>query len=261
MEVDHHPKFPCSIGLLALLCRLSSLCTFLLVWVPLDCTTFRWFHQLFWSDGVRRLTYQQVGLCLSPLASVGWEGNIPGYFQVPKWTLQLREARSYAQPWCGLLSLPVLATREPSTPSIAFSLGAINSACLPLDWHHWSLNSGCYQPYGQKEPEDTLHSRWNSDLAPCLEVGKPGSRAHQSPCLRTWIRQIWTLPNAPVRLHLWVGFAHELLVEITIKALQVWTQSSKTAVLVGASPSSIILRFPVVEPHKFPCSHHGMRPE
>lgn len=120
-----------------------------------------------------------------PLASVGWEGNTPGYFQVPKWTLQLREARSYAQPWCGLLSLPVLATQEPSTPSIAFSLGAINCACLPLDWHHWSLNSGCYQPYAQMEPEDSLHSRWNSDLAPCLEVGKPGSRAHQSPCLRT----------------------------------------------------------------------------
>lgn len=85
-------------------------------------------------------------VCLSPLASVWVGGDTPGYFQFPKWFLQLGWARSYPQPWYELIPLPVLSTQEPFMPSTAFAMGEISSACLPLSWSATGASRSCYQP-------------------------------------------------------------------------------------------------------------------
>ena len=55
---------------------------------------------------------------------------------------------------------------------------------------------------GQIWPGDILHSRLGCDSAPCLGMGKGGSRAGKTPCLRIQIRQICTLPSPLVRVYL-----------------------------------------------------------
>lgn len=48
-------------------------------------------------------------------------------------------------------------------------------------------------------PEDSLHSGWNRDSAPCLGVGKLAPGQAKAPCLRIQVGQICTPQSSPVR--------------------------------------------------------------
>ena len=135
------PNFPGQAGPLALLCKLSAWRALLSAQVPLGHTASRSCHQAFWSDVNGRLSPQQVGLCLSPLARSrllcfpnrlsGWKG--------PGATLSLV---------CELIP-GLWVAREASILGTGFALGAVSSACLLLSSSptgHMASRS-CHQPF------------------------------------------------------------------------------------------------------------------
>lgn len=76
---------------------------------------------------------------------------------------------------------------------------------VPLDC---TVSRSCSLPFWSDGPEDTVHRGWGCDSAPCLWVGKLGSkRAGKTPHLRIQMRQVYTPLSFLVRVFLQLGSA------------------------------------------------------
>lgn len=108
---------------------------------------------------------------------------------------------------CGSFPLPVCSTRSLHTQ---YWLCSEDNLFCSL-FCQWAppLPGMVSSPSGKIGLEDTLHSRWGSDSAPCLRMGKPGSRASKSPHLRIWIRR-----SAPYQVP-WPERASDLALQIS----------------------------------------------
>ena len=103
------------------------------------------------------------------------------------------------------------------------TLGVISSVCLPLSFSLLGHSAARWS----HQPSQSDGAGVMVQLS-CL--GR-GSRASETPHLRTYIRQICTLLSSMLRLHQQFGSADELLVGSTTWALWVRTWSAKIGVL------------------------------
>lgn len=132
---------------------------------------------------------------------------------------------------------------EPSKPGSSFALGHQLGLPTSLLNFHWTtqLPGVLASPSGKIGLEDTLHRGWGYNSAPCLSVGKPGSRASKDPTLRIWNQvdlhpaEFLGLSASPSCFCRWA----KTLVGITTWALQVWTGVAKILVLAVVNPFSL----------------------
>lgn len=128
-----------------------------------------------------------------------------------------------------------------------------NQLCSPTSWleHHWAtlLPEVIASSSGKIGLEDTHHSGWEYDSAPCLGVGKLGSRANKTP-LKIRIRQICSPPSSQLgsadEQSCWLGL---LLGHCSMSLV---CQDLCAGCCEPLPLFSVTVRFPVVEPHRFP---------
>ena len=132
---------------------------------------------------------------------------------------------------------------------------------VPLDC---TVSRSCSLPFWSDGPEDTVHRGWGCDSAPCLWVGKLGSkRAGKTPHLRIQMRQVYTPLSFLVRVFLQLGSAlskatgwHYYLSTTSVNLI-----CQDLCVLVVASLSLLHHRFLVVESSRDPCHSCGATSE
>ena len=242
-QADMHRQYSGYIGPLVLLCRSLTLSVILLAWLLVGRSASRSCCLFFWPDGAWSHSPQKVGLCLSLLAWT-WEvcrGATPGYSRFPKQSLLLGRAWSYPQPWLWI-NLP--ASVQHRTPlCLVWLCSGGRQLGLTASWleRWWAPSSRESSPVLWSVGAGRHCPQWvGCGSAPCLNVGKPGSRVNKTH-LRIWIREIWT-PLCPRSgcTPAWFCRWTKPLVCITAWALQVWTQSAMLHGLTVASPSSLL---------------------